>query len=73
MKKLTLIALPAAFALTACGGTDAPAVEEAGDQMDAQAEAMEDKADDLEDDGMEAQAEAVEEQAEALEDKADEM
>ena len=74
MKKLALVsALPFSLALAACGGADAPAVEEAGDQMDEQAEAMEMEAEQLEDAGMDMQAEAVEEDAEALEDQADEM
>ncbi len=74
MKKIALVAaLPFSLALAACGGADAPAVEEAGDQMDEQAEAKEMEAEQLEDAGMDMQAEAVEEEAEVLEDTADGM
>lgn len=81
MKKLALVAMPLAFALTACGGTAEEEaedvaeakVEAAGDVIDEQAEALEAQADEMEDAGDEAGAEAVEAEAEALEDQADGM
>ncbi|BDI59565.1 hypothetical protein [Qipengyuania nanhaisediminis] len=69
MKKTFLIAAPLSLALAACGSGD-PAMEAEAEQIDEQAEALEEAADEA---PTEAQEEALEEQAEVLEDTADEM
>lgn len=80
MKKLALIALPAAFALTACDGPAENLGEEKDDVMEAQAEVIDEKSDVLEaqaemaeDAGNTGEAANLEAEAEAMEDKADGM